>query len=304
MNGIATHIQHMTEGQEEISQLFGEPVQYCYNPTSQSHFEDVIGLFGDLTQAGTQKLGRITDEVNSLVAHLREALAEVGKNGCVVHIAHSQGALITSLAAKLLKPEEMNQIEVIALGGAAAIRRTPQFPFRRCINYYSVNDPLIWVAPTAAQSLRSGRVVGDPDEEFCFLAPRAGDPVEDHALLGPTYLQALKWEAARFRVEHRSLAFKLVHPLYVTAVCILQILDFRVRQLIKLLLSCLIHAGVSFIRGFKTKRDQSVSILRDWIIRLVIFPIMEVVDSLQELSGDEKYEVVSEKDIISKPDTQ
>lgn len=90
-----------------------------------------MGYLSDLTQAGTQKLGRITEEVDTLVKHLRVALTLVGKNGLVIHIAHSQGALITALAAKQLNPLEMNRIEVIAFGGAAALRSTAKTPFRR-----------------------------------------------------------------------------------------------------------------------------------------------------------------------------
>jgi hypothetical protein len=178
VNGMGYHPEHMAAGGREISRFFGgEPVLQCYNPTYQTHDEDMVGYIGDLTQAGSQLMGRITEEVNSLVRHLREAISLVGPNGCVVHIAHSQGALITHLAAKQLTPLEMSQIEVLAFGGAAAIRKTPRTPFRRCINYYSVNDPLLLVVPQAAQALRSGFV---GDEEFCFLAPRAGDPIADH----------------------------------------------------------------------------------------------------------------------------
>lgn len=61
-------MRHMEEGQKGISDLFGgKRVIYCYNPTSMSHEEDTVGYIGDLTQAGTQKLGRITEEVNTLV---------------------------------------------------------------------------------------------------------------------------------------------------------------------------------------------------------------------------------------------
>lgn len=213
VNGIAYHWDHMEEGEEVISKLFGgEKVRFCYNPTKQVHYEDTYGYLSDLTQAGTQKLGMVTEEVNTLVQFLRESVLAVGRRGVVVHIAHSQGALITALAAKQLTPLEMSQIEVLAFGGAAAIRKTAQTPFRRCINYYSVNDPLLFVVPSAAQALRSGLV---SDEEFCFLAPRLGDPVADHNLIAPTYAQALGWEGKRFQMQHRSLLYRLLRPLLV-----------------------------------------------------------------------------------------
>ena len=50
-----------------------------------------------------------------------------------VHLQCLIGALLTALAAKQLSALEMNQIEVIAFGGAAALRQTPQTPFRRCL---------------------------------------------------------------------------------------------------------------------------------------------------------------------------
>lgn len=205
-NGIGYQEHHMHRGQRKISKIFGgKSVLFFHNPTSMANEDDMFGKLADLTQAGSQKLGRITQEVNELVRHLKEAVASVGKNGLVIHVAHSQGVLLTSLAAKQLTPLEMNQIEILAFGGAAAIRKTNETPFHRCINYYSVNDPLLFVVPSAAQALRSGLVV---DEEFCFLAPRSGDPIQDHGLLGPTYIKALSWEGIRFQQQYQSLAYR------------------------------------------------------------------------------------------------
>lgn len=68
VNGIAHTLKHMEEAKGQISLLFGgKPVIYCHNPTSMSHDDDMFGYIGDLTQAGTQKLGRITEEVENLV---------------------------------------------------------------------------------------------------------------------------------------------------------------------------------------------------------------------------------------------
>lgn len=68
VNGIAHTLQHMEDSKGQISKLFGgKPVIYCHNPTSMSHDDDMFGYLGDLTQAGTQKLGRITEEVENLV---------------------------------------------------------------------------------------------------------------------------------------------------------------------------------------------------------------------------------------------
>ena len=67
VNGIGYNMQHMIEGQQEISILFSKHVEFCHNPTSMSTEDDLVGYLGDLTQAGTQKLGRVTKEVNLLV---------------------------------------------------------------------------------------------------------------------------------------------------------------------------------------------------------------------------------------------
>ena len=109
---------------------------------------------------------------------------------------------MTSLATRQLSPVEMSQIEVVAFGGAAALQKTAVTPFARCVNYYSANDPLLLLVPSAVQALRSGFVT---NEEFCFLAPREGDPIADHGLLGLTYGAALEWEGQRFRRIYMSM---------------------------------------------------------------------------------------------------
>mmetsp|Transcript_19102 Transcript_19102/g.26474 ORF Transcript_19102/g.26474 Transcript_19102/m.26474 type:complete len:108 (-) Transcript_19102:719-1042(-) len=68
VNGIAYGRHHMDEGKQKIEKIFGgKRVEYCHNPTAMSHDDDTLGYIGDLTQAGTQKLGRITGEVDELV---------------------------------------------------------------------------------------------------------------------------------------------------------------------------------------------------------------------------------------------
>ena len=70
VNGIAYTLKHMEASKGVISSLFGnKPVIYCHNPTAMSHDDDLVGYLGDLTQAGTQKLGRITAEVDNLVRY-------------------------------------------------------------------------------------------------------------------------------------------------------------------------------------------------------------------------------------------
>ena len=71
VNGIAHNLDHMENGQTSISSLFGgRPVVFCHNPTAMTGEGDYRGYIGDLTQAGTQKLGRITAEVDALVRYV------------------------------------------------------------------------------------------------------------------------------------------------------------------------------------------------------------------------------------------
>ena len=212
VNGIAHMPEHMTDPTFVISTAFGNVnVDYCHNPSSMTSESDYIGFFKDGIQASTHQMGRITPEVDNLVEHLRLALKHVGKSGRVIHIAHSQGSVITWLAAKRLKPEECKRIEIISFGGAATIC-TSEFPnFARCINYYAVNDPILNVVPSAVKALKSGFAFGNGmEQEIIFLASRTGDPLSDHGLLNPTYLEALLWEGQRYQSLYVSPLGQLV----------------------------------------------------------------------------------------------
>jgi hypothetical protein len=259
--GIGYNESHMALEAPQISRLFGgKRVNYYHNPTAMANEDDLAGYYKDLTQAGTQKLGVITREVNGLVQHLREALVSVGEYGKVIHIAHSQGALLTSLACKQLLPREMEHIEVLAFGGAAALRSTTQTPLERCVNYYSVNDPLLFVVPAAEQALRSGLVV---DKEFCFLAPRIGDPIADHHLLGPTYAEALAYEGIRFQRLYQSLLYRVIRSILLFVLTLVKAVITRYMQMtiglrwyIKLGIQNLIVFGHLIIGSLRQKRVE------------------------------------------------
>lgn len=272
-------MDHMEEGRQFISDKFGgKPVIFCYNPTAMVNDDDTLGYLRDLTQGGTQKLGYITAEVNSLVQHLREQIRLVGKRGKVIHIAHSQGALITALATKQLTPLEMNQIEVLTFGGAAALRKTPQTPFHRCINYYAINDPLLLVVPQAAQALRSG--FASHDAEFCFLAPRLGDPIADHNLFAPTYGQALDWEGERFLRLYESPVTRMVRRSVLLSVLLGGSFSRYLQEALKLLLRPLL---LWCILVFLWTRSV-VLYVRNLVvatIRLLLFVVAVLVDEIR-----------------------
>ena len=94
VNGIAHNIEHMKDGKEKLISLFGgRTVEFYHNPTAMINEDDYLGFLGDLIQGGTQKLGRMTVEVDELVKHLKLAIQMVGTSGRVIHIAHSQVSL-------------------------------------------------------------------------------------------------------------------------------------------------------------------------------------------------------------------
>ena len=189
--------------------------------------------------------------------HLKEAVAGVGKRGRVIHIAHSQGALLTSLAAKQLSISEMNQIEVVTFGGAAAIQKTPSTPFRRCINYYAINDPLLLLVPSADQALRSGYVAND---EFCFLAPRIGDPIADHSLMGATYAQALYWEGLRFQRKYQSVVYRATRSVVLFCLAIFNVLSSQLKTALRQMLRQII----AFLLAILNLIRERLSAVTEW----------------------------------------
>lgn len=211
--------------------------------------------------------------------HLKEAVASVGKNGRVIHIAHSQGALLTFLAARQLSPLEMSQIEVIAFGGAAALRKTPQTPFARCINYYSINDPLLFVVPQAAQALRSGFVA---DNEFCFLTPRLGDPIRDHNLLGPTYKTALKWEGHRFQNEYQSLVYRALRPVLIALVTVQIAASERLNAILVAVLRPIIRFALLLWHFLEIKLIHPMAVVVSSLAAVVL-------ELLRTWRGEERY---------------
>jgi len=222
----------------------------------------------------------------------------VGETGRIVHICHSQGALITSLAAKRLDRSDLSRIEVIAFGGAAALRHTRETPFSRCVNYYSVNDPLLALVPSAERALRSGFMGADSrglpsdEPEFVFLAPRGGDPITDHSLIGPTYLQALEWEGRRFRrlyqpVSHRAARIVSTRVAFASEAMAAAIKDFLLKAVIALV--TLVRNWNSYVRKGIVWLMGPASVCIVMLIKIV-HEIMS--DAIRYWKGEERFETV------------
>ena len=215
-------------------------------------------------------------------------MISVGSKGRVIHIAHSQGALLTSLAAKQLSPWEMSRIEVLAFGGAAAIRQTSKTPFHRCINYYALNDPLLLVVPSAEQALRSGYVMND---EFCFLVPRTGDPLADHQLLGPTYGQALYWEGLRFQRRYQNLAFRGARFTVLMFLMAFQAFSSWLRALVAEVLRQTVRWALSIVQ----KASHSIDYLKAHVFKPLCGLVFALVEFFRRLVKSLNYSKISKE---------
>ena len=214
-------------------------------------------------------------------SHLKDAVKAVGPNGKVIHIAHSQGALITSLALRGLTKTEMSQMEIISFGGAAALRRSREHPFVRCVNYYSVNDPLLFVVPSAVKALQSGFLqgstsTGDEDDvevgeesEFVFLTPRSGDPIEDHGLLGPTYIEALIWEGKRYQQYYIPIVERTLRTALITFHQ-----SFVMNEVLKPILRRTLIPLVLFVQKVNAYVQQYCYIIARWMYQYLFSPIL------------------------------
>lgn len=158
----------------------------------------------------------------------------------------------------------------LAFGGAAAIRKTPDTPFHRCVNYYAVNDPLLFVVPSAEKALRSGYVA---DEEFCFLAPLVGDPSADHGLLNPTYVRALSWEGQKFQRNYQSLVYRSSRSFILFCLAVIKTILLKIRAAIKFILHSLL-----FMREWLSKIFEAplFQYCHDHFLRPLIKPVLRL----------------------------
>lgn len=207
-------------------------------------------------------------------------------------------------------------MEVICFGGAETIECSSQYPFARCINYYSINDPLLFIVPNASKALRSGFMgmgnissggrtktgggasgimstgsslaeLVDPDvePEFVFLTPRAGDPIQDHGLFGPTYIDALRWEGKRYITLylppwHPMVQFALEKSSSVTDTLVILIKIFLKKTIVPIILFTMM--------------------VNLWIKENIIIPLValfmkiweKIKDLIRIMKGEDVYEAV------------
>lgn len=153
INGINNTKHDVERASRSISNAFGGlDVHPFWNPTG--------GAYSDVLKTASMKLinfpwpGEEPPEVAGLVRHLRECLDGLqdqrSKGGRILHLAHSQGALITVLASKHLTAAEKACIEVLTFGAAQSVDASAGF--KRAVNYYAMNDPVLYVDVAAARA--------------------------------------------------------------------------------------------------------------------------------------------------------
>jgi len=267
INGIGYRSETAARERQVLTQIFGILVHHWYNPSSMTHDDDLLGFARDLATAGTHKMG-FGSNVQGLVQHLRFLL---DASETVVHICHSHGVLLTALALQQMQADELLRLDVICLGGADTL---DAFRLRRCIHYYSINDPLLYVVPRATQALRSGFL-----DSFCFLAPRTGDPVKDHYLLEPTYRQALEWEAKRFQKTYRM----WMDPLLDAHDHVLQFVKYLIRPIV---LWCLLLYELTL---------SAIHRLRDAVLSRQVKPVDQILDEIDEASHLKSSDITKSK---------
>ena len=112
------------------------------------------------------------------------------------------------------------------------------------------------IVASADQALRSGYVADD--SEFCFLSPRTGDPLDEHSLMGLTYMEALSWEGNRFQQVYQGLIYRTTRSILLFCIALWRTLSMKLRALLRAVLLPLIVAAISTHRFLKELRASFV----------------------------------------------
>jgi len=110
-------------------------------------------------------------------------------------VVFHQGALITMLASKHLSAADKARIEVLTFGAAQSVDASAGF--KRAINYYAMNDPVLYVDVAAARAwsfLDKNAVDAVMASRGSSMSPDGADEVDE--------LEALLQQAVRQRRWH------------------------------------------------------------------------------------------------------
>jgi len=181
INGIGNSLQKCQDSATLIQKIFnGAKVHFFHNQTD--------GIYYDLARAARHFYGWECKEAQELAGHLKELLKTAEK---VIHIAHSHGGIITSLAAQHLTPEERSRIDVVLFGSPALI---PEGIYKSIRHYVSDRDLIPYYChPDLYRAIAK-------QAEIDGVVVLTGDPCVyvDHAFASSTYQNALKEYATEY----------------------------------------------------------------------------------------------------------
>lgn len=111
-------------------------------------------------------------------------------------IVEHQGALITMLASKHLSAADKARIEVLTFGAAQSVDASAGF--KRAINYYAMNDPVLYVDVAAARAwsfLDKSAVDAAMASRGSSVAPEEADEVDELEALLQRAVKQRRWHA-------------------------------------------------------------------------------------------------------------
>ena len=123
------------------------------------------------------------------------------------------------------------------------------------------------------------------EPEFVFLTPRAGDPIEDHGLFGPTYIDALKWEGRRYI----TLYLPPWHPMVQFAVEKSNSLYDAFILLLKIILRHTLLPIIVFARNTNEQIKENILVP---IMMVFINVWKKMLDIIRIVRGEDVYEPV------------
>jgi len=210
INGIDYTLEDTEKIANYISRVFGGVnVHYLYNPTT--------GFFNDFYEATRQYFhnasqlleGNKAIVVQQLASYFRVMIAEVGGvdgGGRIVHLAHSQGGMITQLASQLLTQEERDMIDVITFGTPAIVTSED---YGSALNYISNKDYVGRFSSGASYLWPSNQST----DEIIYLDPIPYEGLYDHSMHNATYKAALMAVAQKFRAEYETITTKVINAI-------------------------------------------------------------------------------------------
>ncbi len=168
---------------EELSKLHGSAsVHTTLNPTS--------GLPCDLTGSSFLKMEHASDIVKAVVTNIRHRIDDLGGingGGRISMYAHSQGAIIYSVASNYLTKKERDMVDLTTFGGGRMVKDSAAGSVR---NIVSKNDPVPFLTDSLGILTQSNvtLISGSPGTIFGM----------DHGIRGDAYWGEISRESREY----------------------------------------------------------------------------------------------------------